>query len=223
MAITLEQIAKQVGVSRGTVDRALHDRPGVNKEVALRIKRVAEDLGYKPNLAGKLLSDKQYGKRLIGIIVVTENNPFYDDVVSGAKAAAEEFQEFGVSGEIRIITKYDVEEQLRVIDELVSIGASGIVMKPILSPLIDEKISELKQKGIRVVTINSDVQSSDRLAYVGCRQKKSGMVMAELLTMLTDGREMNVAVLTGTKRNLATTRREEGFFQFLAKKGRTEY
>ncbi|MBC8611814.1 LacI family DNA-binding transcriptional regulator [Massilimaliae timonensis] len=220
MAITLEQIAKQVGVSRGTVDRALHDRPGVNKEVALRIKRVAEDLGYKPNLAGKLLSDKQYGKRLIGIIVVTENNPFYDDVVSGAKAAAEEFQEFGVSGEIRIITKYDVEEQLRVIDELVSIGASGIVMKPILSPLIDEKISELKQKGIRVVTINSDVQSSDRLAYVGCRQKKSGMVMAELLTMLTDGREMNVAVLTGTKRNLATTRREEGFFQFLAKEGR---
>lgn len=195
---------KQVGVSRGTVDRALHDRPGVNKEVALRIKRVAEDLGYKPNLAGKLLSDKQYGKRLIGIIVVTENNPFYD-VVSGVKAAAEEFQEFGVSGEIRIITKYNVEEQLRVIDELVSIGASGIVMKPILSPLIDEKISELKQKGIRVVTINSDVQSSDGLAYVGCRQKKSGMVMAELLTMLTDGREMNVAVLTGTKQNFATT------------------
>ncbi|MGN0564647.1 MAG: LacI family DNA-binding transcriptional regulator [Candidatus Heritagella sp.] len=215
MAITLEQIAKKVGVSRGTVDRALHDRPGVKKEVALEIKRVASELGYKPNLAGKLLSDRQYGKRLIGILVVTENNPFYEEVINGAKTAVEEFQEFGVSGEIRILTKYDVDEQLRVMDEFVAMGAGGIVMKPILSPRVDAKIAGLKRRGIPVVTINSDSQSADRLAYVGCRQKKSGTVMAELLSMLAGGRETQVAVLTGTERNLATTRREQGFLQFL--------
>ena len=219
MEVTMEQIAKQVGVSRGTVDRALHGRPGVNPEVAKKIQQTAQKMGYKPNLAGKLLSDRQYSTRLIGIIIVTENNPFYDEVINGVKAAVEEFQEFGISSEIRIIEKYDVEEQLRVIDELTAMGAKGIVMKPILSPLIDEKIKELMQKGIRVVTINSDSLGTDRLAYVGCRQKKSGMVMAELLTMLTDGHPANAAVLTGTERNLATTRREQGFLQYLKAEG----
>ncbi len=215
MAVTSKQIAEKVGVSRGTVDRALHGRPGVKNEVAAQIRQVAAEMGYKPNLAGKLLSDKQYGKRLIGVIVVTENNPFYDDVIRGVETAVAEFQEFGISSEIRIIEKHDVEEQLKVIDELVAMGAGGIVMKPVFSPLIDKKVEELKRKGIRVVTINSDTQGTARLAYVGCRQKQSGMVMAQLLSMLADGRETRVAVLTGTKRNLATTRREEGFFEYL--------
>lgn len=215
MAVTLQQIAERVGVSRGTVDRALHGRPGVKLEVAQRIKEVAGELGYKPNLAGKLLSDKQYGKHLIGIILVTEDNPFYDDVIAGAKAAVEEFQEFGVSSVIRVLTEYDVQRQLETIDELLAMGAQGLVMTPILNPKIDEKVKQLKEKGIRVVTINSDIQSPDRLAYVGCRHKQSGVVMAELLSMLADGRSVNVAVLTGTERNLATTRREQGFLEFL--------
>ncbi len=215
MAVTMEQIARQVGVSRGTVDRALHGRGGVKHEVAQKIKEVAKELGYKPNLAGKLLSDKKYGKHLIGIILVTENNPFFDDIISGAEAAITEFQEFGVSGVIRILVEYDAERQIQLMDELLDMGAQGFVMTPILDSRIDEKISRLRKNGVHVVTINSDTRTSDRLAYVGCRHKQSGVVMAELLSILADGREVNVAVLAGTEKNLAVTRRKQGFLEFL--------
>lgn len=215
MAVTMEQIAKKVGVSRGTVDRALHGRPGVKQEVAQKIKEVAKELGYKPNLAGKLLSDKQYGKHLIGIILVTENNPFFDDIISGAKAAVEEFQEFGISGVIRILVEYDARRQIEIMEELLDMGAQGFVMTPILDPRIDEKIGQLKREGIRVVTINSDIQTKDRLAYVGCHHRQSGVVMAELLSLLADGRDVNVAVLAGTEKNLAVTRRKSGFLDYL--------
>lgn len=42
MAVTLKQIAEIAGVSRGTVDRALHDRGRVSAKVAERVRRIAE-------------------------------------------------------------------------------------------------------------------------------------------------------------------------------------
>ena len=53
MAVTAQQIAELAGVSRGTVDRALHNRGRVNPEVAERIRQIAVELGYKPNLVGQ--------------------------------------------------------------------------------------------------------------------------------------------------------------------------
>lgn len=56
MAVTLKQIAELAGVSRGTVDRALYNRGRVKPEVAERIRKIADDLGYQPNRAGKALA-----------------------------------------------------------------------------------------------------------------------------------------------------------------------
>ena len=55
MAVTAQQIAELAGVSRGTVDRALHNRGRVNPEVAAEIHKIAAELGYKPNLIGQAL------------------------------------------------------------------------------------------------------------------------------------------------------------------------
>ena len=46
MAITLNQIAEICGVSRGTVDRALHNKGNALPAVAERIKAVANEYGY---------------------------------------------------------------------------------------------------------------------------------------------------------------------------------
>ena len=46
MAVTVQQIADATGVSRGTVDRALNNRGRVDPEVAERIRRTAEEMGY---------------------------------------------------------------------------------------------------------------------------------------------------------------------------------
>ena len=44
MAVTIKQIAEAAGVSRGTVDRALNNRSGINPEVAKRVREIAAEL-----------------------------------------------------------------------------------------------------------------------------------------------------------------------------------
>ena len=43
--VTMQQIADRCGVSRGTVDRALHHKEGVREEVAERIRAAARENG----------------------------------------------------------------------------------------------------------------------------------------------------------------------------------
>ena len=68
MAVTAQQIADLAGVSRGTVDRALHNRGRVNPEVKEKIQKIALELRYKPNLIGQaLVRSKQDFK--LGVIL----------------------------------------------------------------------------------------------------------------------------------------------------------
>ena len=88
-------------------------------------------------------------------------------------------------------------------------------MTPINVPEIVQKIDELKKKQIAVVTVNSDVLDSSRIAYVGCRYKKSGSVAAGILGMINRGNEEQYAVIGSSIKNLAVERRVQGIIETL--------
>ncbi|HOW07896.1 MAG TPA: LacI family DNA-binding transcriptional regulator, partial [Flexilinea sp.] len=94
MAGTIKEIARIANVSRGTVDRALNDRPGVNKEVAQRIKEIARAMDYKPNSVAKALATRNR-QFVIGVLINSIGNPFFDDVILGIEAAGQEIEDFG--------------------------------------------------------------------------------------------------------------------------------
>jgi len=80
--MTVKEIAKLAGTSRGTVDRVLHNRPGVAKEVQERVLQVIEEHNFKPNTLARALSRKQVPKT-VGVILNSMGNPFFDDVLEG--------------------------------------------------------------------------------------------------------------------------------------------
>lgn len=51
----IKEIARALGVSIGTVDRVLHDRPGVSEKTKWKVLQVVQQLGYQLNLAARAL------------------------------------------------------------------------------------------------------------------------------------------------------------------------
>src|SRR5215475_13721671 len=75
-------IAELAKVSIGTVDRALHGRPGINEATRQRILLVARQVGYTPNLAARALSAAKTNTK-VGVCVPREIHFFYDQLWSG--------------------------------------------------------------------------------------------------------------------------------------------
>ena len=57
--VTINEIARLSGVSKGAVSYALNGRPGVSDSTRQRILDVAEGLGWAPNRTARLLSGAQ--------------------------------------------------------------------------------------------------------------------------------------------------------------------
>ena len=116
MAITLNQIAEICGVSRGTVDRALHNKGNVRPAVAERIKAVATEYGYTPNRAGLALSRASHPIR-IGVIMISVQTPFMQIVLDAARREARRLAAFSVEVIFRLSPSLDPVEQVSIIEE----------------------------------------------------------------------------------------------------------
>jgi len=77
--VTLEDIAREIGVSHSTVSRALADSPLVNAATKERIQQRARELGYEVNQVARNLKVRSTG--IIGLIVPEVSNPFYPKLV----------------------------------------------------------------------------------------------------------------------------------------------
>ena len=209
MAVTAQQIAELAGVSRGTVDRALHNRGRVNPEVAAKIHKIAAELGYKPNLIGQALVKSRREFKLGAILQSTET-PTMQIVRAGVQRATEELAASGVELIMRENRGLDTEMVLEHIEELVSQGVQGLAIAPNNSPEIRQCIDELYEQGIPVITFNSDAPGSRRLAFIGMDNYRAGQTAAGLLRlMLPAGGK--VLPLAGHLNNTAHNNRLNGF------------
>ena len=211
MAVTSQQIAELAGVSRGTVDRALHNRGRVNPEVAARILKIAGDLGYRPNTAGQALA--RQGFRL-GAILQSAETPTMQDVAAGARQAAAELRGSGVEIELREVQGRDTLQVLRQIDELMDWGASGLAVASNNTPDLVRRIDQLHEQGIPVVTFNTDAPDSKRLCFVGMDSYRAGQTAAGLIRQMLP-RGGLVLPIAGHVNNGAHYSRLQGFLDTL--------
>lgn len=196
MPVTIKDIAKAANVSRGTVDRALNDRDGVNPEVAAQIKAIAADLGYKPNTIAKALATRSKPLR-IGILLNSIGNPFFDTVLEGINEARENLVDFGIQMDFHKIQGYDPDRQLAELEALHAEGIDGLIITPVSHPRVRIKLNDMIRNGIQVVCCNLDIDDVNYQAYVGCDYYCSGQTAGEVIGKTTHG-SSNLAVITSS-------------------------
>jgi LacI family transcriptional regulator len=75
--LTLEDIAKQVGVSRSTVSRVINDSPNVSPEVKKKVLKAIQATGYHPNAAARSLASQR--SNMIGLVLPRSVSHFFTD------------------------------------------------------------------------------------------------------------------------------------------------
>lgn len=209
MAVTLQDIAAEAGVSRGTVDRALNNRGRINPEVAENIRRIAREMGYQPNRAGRALAMSRHNIT-IGVIVQAADTPFMKKVLTGAAEAKQEVERLGASVMIEKISGLDADKVLETLEKLKAAGCNGIALVPVDDDRLRKAVDETVNENIPVVTFNSDIDHTGRLCFVGQDALQSGKTAAGLMAEILP-ENSQVLVISGYPSNQSHNNRTEGF------------
>ena len=108
--IRQSDIARELNVSRVTVSKALRDHPDISKAMKKKIREVARQMGYVPNLIARQLNSRR--TFTIGIVVPDLENSFFSYVVDSMIDYATEHNYYvilTVSREKEIIEKQNIE------------------------------------------------------------------------------------------------------------------
>ena len=184
---TLKEIAKELGVSVGTLDRALHDRYGIRQKTKERVLERIEELGYKPDRTAQMLS-KRYNRKTIGVILLKEPAFYWDAMRVGIATAAKELADYGIDvvyRDINVVYKDVHEADLdygNALDELTEGGAiDALAIKPFSYPQLLNRLKSVHETGIPIAAINDYMEEIDFLFYVGPHPRLSGRLAASLL------------------------------------------
>ena len=212
--MTIKEIARICGVSRGTVDRVVNRRGKVKPETEEMIMRVIAEHGYTKNTVAQALTVKKK-EPVIGVILCSEGNPFFDDVILGFKKAEEDLRDYGVTMILKTMCGHSVTKQLALINELEG-RISALVIQPINSRRIAARLLALKEAGIPVVTVNTDIENSCRCCYVGSHYETGGAVAAGMMALVTGG-QAKLGIIEGVDTLMGHVLRQKGFEEHLGK------
>jgi LacI family transcriptional regulator len=208
----IKDIARTLGISIGTVDRALHDRSGVSPKTKARVLQMAERLGYKPNFAAQAL--KLNRRMRVAVVLPREIACFFDPVRAGIRTAA--------AAAVGLHVEVDFYEYPRLghgdgelLEAALKKKYDGIIFTPGNPRKLDHLIRQHTRQGTAMLCVASDAPSSERVASVSVDAYTSGSLAAELLAHKLP-QKAYVATITGELTTLDHAEKLRGYAANLA-------
>lgn len=210
--VGIKDIAKALGISIGTVDRALHGRSDISLGTRARVLKKARQLGYRPNVAAQSL---KLNRRLrIGAYFPLQIASFFDSLRSGVQAAASAALGANVDLVFRTFSRLD-EGDVELLNADAAQKFDGILVVPGNPGRIEPPLRALARKGVAVVCVASDAPRSERVASIAVDAHASGAVAAELFSR-TITKAGQLATITGELVTLDHAEKLRGFAANLA-------
>lgn len=151
--VTLKDVARATGVHVSTVSRALtpNGRASLSPEVVERVRKVAEDMQYRPNLVASGLRTSR--TMTVGIMIPDISNMLFPPIFRGA----ESYLEAQGYASILVNTDGDADREMRLMDVLRDRGVDGVINAAVL---IDDPRIERFAARIPCVTVNRKLEDS---------------------------------------------------------------
>ncbi|MDD6150755.1 MAG: LacI family DNA-binding transcriptional regulator [Bacteroidales bacterium] len=179
--ITIVDVARRAGVSKGTVDRVLHNRGEVSAASAEKVRKAVKELGYEPNLYASLLATRT--PRMIALLLPRyESGEYWEKIAQGFDKGGAEAEALGIHVQKFLYDQYDPVSFDEAAAELLASQPSGVVLAPLFLRGSTKLVNALQSKDIPYVYVDSKLEDDGYFAYFGMPMYKSGYLCACLLT-----------------------------------------
>lgn len=212
--LTLEDIARQAGVSRSTVSRVVNGHPNVRADVRQRVLEVVQETGYHPNAAARTLASQR--SRTIGLVLPRTVSSFFADpyfphLTQGiAQACNQSDYTLGL-----FLVGSDEDEE-KAFPRLSRRGyLDGVLVQT--GQVGDQLIERLIHSEMPLVIIGRPFHS-DGVSFIDVDNLDAARNAVGHLVRLGYQR---IATITGPANNTTGIDRREGYLRALAERGRT--
>ena len=151
-------------------------------------------------------------RQLSFVMVPKGIHPYFEPVYRGFEEAA---ARYGVIAEVNAPPRFDVALQVKVIEDLIARGVSGIAISANDDQGLVAVIHEAVQAGIKVITFDAPAPSSEALTYIGTDNEAAGYAAGKRMAKAMGGRG-SVAILQGGLDATNLNLRTQGFRRALA-------
>jgi LacI family transcriptional regulator len=209
MRPTVHDIAAEAGVSLATVDRVLNNRPGVRSVTRDKVERAIVTLGYVRDVAAANLA-KGRSYPLIFILPAGEN-AFMRGLEAEVRAAMARSPAERTEIALLCVPAFDARALADALAEAHRRRPAGVAVVAIDAPEVTQAVKRLRDDGIVVVTLVSDLPGSARDHFAGVDNIAAGRTAGNLMGRFLGGRKGPVAVVAGSMLVRDHRERLEGF------------
>lgn len=205
--VTSLDVARRAGVSQSAVSRVFTPGASVSAKTADKVRRAAEQLGYRPNvLARSLITGRS---RIIGLVVAYLENYFYPEALEKLSNALQA-EGYHVLVFMASQTAGNLDA---VLEEILDYQVDGLVMASVT--LSSDLAARCQAAGVPVVLFNRS-QDDGGLSSVTSDNFAGGRAVAEFL--VAGGAEC-IGYIAGSEGASTQRDREAGFRAGLARSG----
>lgn len=146
--VTLKALSKHLGLTEGTVSRAINDYKDISPRTRERVKKAANELGYRPNSNARRLATGN--AEAVGFVLPWQagniSEPFLGELLSGLSDAIS-----ARHWDLNVAVSRSAKDELSIITRLAQSGrVSGLVISRTLSH--DPRIEHMQNLGIPFVS-----------------------------------------------------------------------
>lgn len=216
MRPTVNDIAREAGVSLATVDRVLNARPGVKAKTINAVNHAIDRLGYVRNVAAANLA-RQRRYRFLFILPAVETQflqALQAAILDSARGPVAEASDVVIA----TVPVRDPHAIVSVIDDLGDQPIDGCAIMAHETPDVRDLITRLKAQGTAVVTLITDQPQAPRDHFVGIDNHAAGRTAGVLLGRFAGQKPGKVAVVVSSMLARDMVDRRLGFDEVLAER-----
>jgi LacI family transcriptional regulator len=206
---TVNDVAREAGVSLATVDRVLNERPGVRSKTIVAVHDAITRLGFVRDMAAANLA-RQRTYRMAVVLPDTESQ-FVQTLVRAMRDAGSLAAKARADVVLHRFPAEDMHALAALLARLPDESVAGVALMAPETPVVRDAVRALRQKDIPVVTIVSDLPNTDRDHFVGIDSHAAGRTAGVLMGRFLGRAPTRVMVLAQSMLLRESIERRRGF------------